>query len=505
MGNLMRVGINIHIKHHRAVHEYINAAIDVLTDAMATPTTFDQMGWKKGGHFLLANVMYHAHKDEKEEVPCSEELERRAKLMSPQGTYRDWAVAANQLFQTGFEGQAFALLCSFAAPLMHFLSNSGGCIVHQVSPTGQGKSMGLRGAWTVWGAEHAIDLNRVDTQNSRFREISLLKHLPIIFDELQDRDEGFTKDFILSFTDGRDKRRLGVDGKERPVLGGWSTVIISASNKSLAQAVMTEGEQAQAARVLEYHSVLPEGTDPKKGAKLEKVLEANRGQAGERYIGNIVEPAIYQWIGSSCQKWNEHYVDKLGRGTEHRFYGRLLACCHVAGVMLNHWEMLEFDVERIVNFGFEAASGNRRAIIDAIPQYPRSLQDFINKNGRSMLYVNDEADSNPEVRPQSGELIMRMERRSKYGWIDRRAMRDWCTKNHIVFNEMEKDLVAKEVIIADTMKNLGLNTPWASAGAIPCWRVNLMSRHLGQLELVSDKAVARWNRDEMERDARERL
>jgi hypothetical protein len=508
MSQLMQVGVNVRRENYSAMFKYLQVAIDHLLGKEKTGMVFDQMGWKLGCSFLFGAELYEPSARIRA-VPVTAEMEKRARLMETRGNYKDWAVAANALFQKGYEGQALALLCSFAAPLMIFVKSAGGCIVHAVSPTGQGKSMGLRAAWTAWGAEHAIDLNRIDTQNARFREIALLSHIPIIFDELQERDEAYTKDFILSFTEGRDKRRLDHKGKSIAPLGGWSTIIISASNKSLAQTVVSAGEQAGGARVLEYQSVLPEDVDPKRGPKLEKVFEANRGWAARKYLEGLVEPATRDWADGSCQHLNAHYQSKLGRGTEHRFYAALLACCDVAGRLLNHWEMLEFDTARIVDFAFEAARSNRQAILEQIPDYPRLLQEMINTSIKHMLIVNDESSSEPLVRPTSGELYVRIEKRAQYAWIDRRALRNWCTRQHAVFAEMERELMAKEVVI-ETMKNLGQGTAYDAAGAIPVWRVNLMSRHMGRLEIVTGEAQTRWRGEvlsdaELARDARERL
>jgi len=504
MAQFMRVGINVHPENYNGFKKYIHAAIDRLTGSRKTSMDYDQMGWKEDDSFVLGNRLFMPPEGDSVEVEVSPELRFRADKMQRQGTREGWSLAANALFQPGFEGQAFALLCSFAAPLMRFLRSSGGIIVHQVSPTGQGKSMGLRAAWTVWGAEHAIDLNRTDTWNARFAEIALLRHLPLVFDEIQERDEQLTKDFVMCFSEGRQKSRLDRNSKMMNLKDGWSTVLISASNRSLAQMVLSKNEQAHAARVLEYASVLPEGTDPKKGAKLEKAFEANRGWAGWDFIEGLVQPKIREWVTDECIRQNEKYIDQLGRGTEHRFYSHLLACCHVAGWLLNEWEMLEFDVNRIVQFALAAALTNRTAILDNLPNYPRVLQRFLYNNIRSTLMVEmDRRYEDPLLRPQGDVLAIRIERRSMYGYIDRQAVRDWATKYNIKFSDWEKDLVAKGVIEASVQKNLGQGTTYGAAGMIDCWRVNLMSRALGNLELIKS-GYGDYDTEEA-RDARERL
>lgn len=507
MSKLMNIGINVHEENARGVKKYLHSCIDAITAQRRTGMTYDQFGWKPGQAFLIGKTIIAGDKGEGIEVPIAAEIALRAGMMDPRGSYSGWAAAANQLFQIGFEGQALSLLCSFAAPLMRFLRSAGGCIVHQVSPTGQGKTVGLRAAWTVWGGEHSLDLNRVDTQNARFREIALIANLPIIFDELRNRDPSFTKEFILSFTDGREKNRLNREGKMIHLRSGWSTIIISASNESLTQSVMTEGEHAQAARILEYHSSLPKDVDNKKGQALERAFEQNRGQAGRRFMAGIVQPKIYDWCSEALEKWNAEYLTQLGAGTEHRFYAATLACIKVAGELLNTWEMLEFEVDRMIEFAMNAAKTNRRMILDALPDYPRILQRFLLTNLRSTLVVEQDprfdSTAEPLVKPTADMLCVRIERREGFAYIDREQARDWCTKNHVEFTQMEKELQKEDILVSNTFqKNLGSGTAYGAAGAVRCWRVNLVHRGLGQLELL--KGGFRFDSEE-ERDAREGL
>jgi Domain of unknown function (DUF927) len=486
MGKLIKVGINIQAQFHTHYFQYIQAAIDMIQDTRKQELEFDQFGWKEDGSFLVGNELY-SPEGPAVIVGVSTEGEQRAAMMKPRGRYKDWAVAANAMFAPGFEAQAFSMLCSFAAPLMRFLRRTGGCIVHQVGASGTGKSMGLRAAWTVWGEQHAIDVNRIDTMNARYKEIAVLSNIPIIFDELRNRDPGVTKDFILSFTDGRDKNRLDRTGQLIKLKHGWSTIVISAANESLSQAVMTEGEHAQAARVLEFAATLPNDYDQAAGTKLEKLFDANRGQAGRMFVQGIVQPEPFDYCVEACQRWEQTYSGAIAKGSEHRFYSALLAAIRVAGDLLNHWHMLEFNVERYIDFGIKAAQANREGLLDAMPNFPRILQRFINSHWKQTIVMKEDASwsQDPVLRPQSDTLRVRIEQEEKRLYVDRQYMQDWCTENHVIFRDMESSLAAAGLIIDKAFnKNLGAGTAWSAGGFIRCWRINLGHRAIAQLELV---------------------
>jgi hypothetical protein len=486
INRLAKVGINIPVHCHNLYFKYIQAAIAMIQDTRKQELEFDQFGWKEDGSFLVGNELY-SPEGPAVIVGVSSEGEQRAAMMKPRGHYKDWAVAANAMFAPGFEAQAFAMLCSFAAPLMRFLRRNGGCIVHQVGPSGTGKSMGLRAAWTVWGEQFAIDVNRIDTMNARYKEIAVLSNIPIIFDELRNRDPGVTKDFILSFTDGRDKNRLDRTGQLIKMKHGWSTIVISAANESLSQAVMTEGEHAQAARVLEFSSTLPNDYDQAAGAKLEKLFDANRGQAGRMFVAGLVQPEPFKYCVEACKLWEEKYSLAIAKGSEHRFYSALLAAIRVAGDLLNHWNMLEFDVQRYIEFGIEAAQANREGILDNMPNFPHILQRFINSHWKQTLVMSQDTswDQDPVLRPTSDTLRVRIEQEEKRLYIERHYMQEWCTENHVIFRDMEASLAKEGVIIDKTFnKNLGAGSPWSAGGFIRCWRINLAHKAIARLELV---------------------
>lgn len=468
-------GMNIYPAQARHVVQYVQRCIDVMQNSRITDLEYEQLGWK-GANFLLGPELIS--EGQSTLVGIGVEARQRAEMLKPKGTYAGWATEASKLFAKGLEGQAFMLLASFAAPLMRFRLEAGGTIVSAVSQrSGTGKTTGLTAAWSIWGDKYALDINRADTINSRFRSIALLANLPIVFDEMRNRDPEVVKDFILTFTDGRDKNRLNQDGTLRRLTSGWSTVLISASNVSLAETVAYDNEGAQAARVLEYTAELPPDLDAADGVKMRQHFAANSGNAGRMFMHQLVRGDVLEWAAQAAEQYDREFARAIGSQTETRFYSALLACTKVAAKLLRKWGMLEFDHDRILDFGVAAAQGMRLQIAGTHQGPTDILANFVNQHWHTCLSVQQAVRLSDVAivrqHPRSGYLYMRHEEKEGHLLIDRTYLKKWCVENKVVMHEFQRGLDKLGVLkLYDTRRALGAGTPYAAGGATVCWLID---------------------------------
>lgn len=455
--------------------DYIYRAAKQILAARKTDVEYSQFGWKSDlSGFLWGKYYYGADADEPIEVGVSAEAIDRANMMGKKGTYEAWRSAANQMFAGPQQG--LLLLASFAAPLMRFRTSAGGAIISAVSrQSGRGKTLALTSAKSVWGSKQALDMNRVDTNNSRIRALAVLGNLPVIFDELRNRDLEVVKDFVLSFTDGRDKNRLTAEGRLRALSGGWSTLLLSASNLSLAQMVSYDGENAQMARVLEYQMELPGGLSPSDGAYLERTFDNNYGWAGDDYVFNITQKETLGWIAQNIDK-RAREVEKLMPGTANRLYVSALACIHTAGELVKQFGILEFSLDKIMEFGIRAGLSMSNQLGSMEIRSTDILGQFVNEHWTQCLCVEEAfgpGRSSAVLQAPRDKLVMRYERITRRLYIDRRVLREWCTLRRYNFAELEDDLYSSRIAlsIADN-KNLGAGTHYNAAGALRVWQVD---------------------------------
>lgn len=469
---------------HKLFRKYVIRAEEAGRDVSMDQVRHEQFGWKDDRRsFLLGNYMYSpdstvslagVHKD----------LDLRAQLLLPQkgGSLEKWTAIASKFYRVGLEAQGFGLLASFAAPLMVFASQrDGGAIVSLVSPgSGKGKSTALDAVASVWGRLEAVQLKNNDTLVAKFGSMGRLCHLPLIYDEIETHDPLVMQQFVRTFTVGRDKDRGRRDGTISQSIGNWQTIMITASNNSILDSLTIGTADPQAARVFELLIEQPEGIEFSKSGALGDSLIANRGFAGQAYMRYVVMPSTMAWLAGPhgndgvINNLIDHYGDKLGASSEHRYLIRILATTAAAAAIIRKMGLLEFDNNRMISW----ASEQMQDRIKDKTEYNawKSVRQIINDNSQDCLVVAEKfhpkQPTTIKQMPQ-GRLRMRWEIGGNRLYISAESMREWLNKAHkpytAIVNELEK---SKVLISRNRMTKLGAGTTLMSMPT-PCWELDV--------------------------------
>lgn len=439
---------------------------------------YEQFGWKDDGSFLLGEHRYTPN-GSSELVMGDAEFVRRAKLMQPRGELSAWSAAANRLFGEGCEAQSLAVLCGFGAPLMRLFGPAaiGGTILSLYSEgSGKGKTTAADGAASVWGDLKAFDINRRDTNVARFRTISVLNALPVVFDELRDVDPNVIKDFVLDFTGGRDKNRGTKEGAIRAASESWSTILISTSNRAITDALTYDEDMGPTARVLETEVTLPPGLRASDGDELRRTLIANRGTAGVAFIKALLRPEVTARIVHMLQQQNAYYEQRLGASTQTRYITRLLACAAIAGVMVNRMNILQFSIDRIMEWAVEQAITTQRSITTGLTPSVELVARFFNEHASNLLVVDGPWKPREPTMPRKepfGKLVARVEITTKAAYIDASVWRSWLLKRDRSFQTTMADLKSHGILL-DARKSvtLGAGTQW-TGGQTACLHIDM--------------------------------
>lgn len=431
----------------KAFMSYVRAAVDEFHTGDALQTKYDQYGWKEDDTaFLFGSLLYR--KDHIQTTSGNREVEQRNQWIKPMttGSLAKWTEAVNMLFAIGCEAQSVALLAGFAAPLQRFHSTTeGGAILQLVSDgSGTGKSTALAGAASVWGVERGLSLTNIDTKVSKAVTLGVLGNLPVIYDELANRDPDAIKEFVLTFTNGRDRMRGSVDGTIHHTLASWQTILISAANLSIIDLLGTGGTDAPAFRVLELPVALPKGLRIHKGDALKKTLEANAGWAGDAYLRYILQPEVLAWIKQALAQWTEQLWERTKLGPEHRFRIRALGSLAVASAIVRKMGLVDFQVDRIMEWTIEQVLRQRFDAWITTDQHGQPaeinratsnvLAQFINDHQGELLVVDKPfkpQQTNIVLHEPRGKVCGRYETEGGRLYIERRAFTNWCLKQEI--------------------------------------------------------------------------
>ena len=421
---------------------YVRHAVDDFHKEIETRVRYDQFGWKNDNQsFLYGKMLYTAAGPV--EAIGAKEVETRSQWIGPKpkGNVEAWTEAADALFASDMEAYSAMVLASFAAPLMRFQSaDEGGAILHLFTPgSGQGKTTALNAAWSVWGTKEGLALTNEDTRVSKPIAIGTLANLPVIYDELRDKDPEYIRRMVVMFTEGRDRMRGMVDGTIRHTKANWQTILLSAANNSLIDQLQGDGVDAPAFRVLEMSSTLSQKIDKTKGDRLKRILNDNAGHAGDAYLRYLLHPPVLDFARRSLDQWTQEIWDITRLDSAHRFRVRAVGAIAVASALVNKLGILHFQTDRIVQWliGELGEGRNVGTVSSAAPlDYAiTSFGEFMNEHLGETLVVRHEWRPRrerqiPLVRPQH-RMSIRYEIEPQRIFISESVFRDWASKKQI--------------------------------------------------------------------------
>ena len=475
-------------------NDYLRHAVD---DSRETGRRFDQFGWKHDHKaFLFGDMLYTAAGPVK--AVGGKIIDERKALIGPRlgGSLHGWVQAINELklFAKDMEPYAAQVLCGFGAPLMTFVSPAeGGCALHAWSPaTSTGKTTGAQGAWTIWAQEHGLALTNRDTQVGQGMMLGTLSNLPVVFDEMESRDPDWVRQFLNMLSSGRDKLR-GASGGEglRVNRATWSTIMLSTSNRSLLEIVgASDGPDAPGKRVLELEMKMIPGLDRKRGEALRRQLEANAGWAGDAFLRYLVVPGVVDVIKTMITTYYEKLHQTPGVTTADRFRIRLIACVAVAGAIVNHLDILQFNTDRIVDYLLaQVVADNEQKVMSPEDRAVFAISRFINDHVGETIKVQDAfRPGRPAIMPEyapKGRLVARAETLTKRIYVSEYAFNKWATENDLSPGSVMRALKEAKVVVDRHRKvTLGAGTGTAG-GPVPCLVVDLENPKMsGALALV---------------------
>jgi hypothetical protein len=500
MSEMAGAGVMVH--NPDLFRKFVRDSVDMWNGDRKLERRYDQFGWKDEEQaFLFGTQLYTA--DAVRPVIGSDEVQSRSQYLGPRrnGSIGGWSNAANQLFALGHEVQAFALLSSFAAPLMRFHSSGeGGAIVSLVSDkSGTGKTTALEAAASVWGRLKGTQIIDDDTTVAKGLKLAVFGNIACTYDELYNRDPEVIRRFVLMFTNGRDKDRGTADGTLRHVRAEWQTILLLASNNSILSSM--DGTDAPAYRVLEFIMDTPATMDKRRGDALKQQLDANSGYAADIYLRALLQPDILSYIKTSLPKWTDEIWNRTGATKEMRFWIRTIASVVAAGTIVRHAGLLDFSVDRITSWAIEQVQqkiSNRGEF--AGHRTPISmLVSFLDQHLLDTLVTPKGFKPGPNqathvlLEPRRN-LLIRHELLENKIYVDEQTLKRWLVKSGVNTEGFFRELKEKGVLIQSRRITLGAGTPH-STGQVSAFEFNVahpaMSGHLAVVETIVTPSIKR--------------
>ena len=287
---------------------------------------------------------------------------------TPKGDIKPWTELAQIIYEQKRSALDAILAVSFAAPLVRFTGFPGLLLNAYSSESGIGKTTAMKASQAVWGHPVLAMQGLNDTTNSVLGKMGQIRSLPMYWDELKSDQQ--TKRFVsivFDLTGGREKTRMNADATLK-MSGTWQTMMVSASNDSIIDAMAREVGSTTAGlhRLFEYTVPKPAQVTHDVGMvqRLAGKLEDNYGHAGLIYAKFL--GAYHKRIELEVAERQDEVCREAGIKQEERHWAATIAVILKGAEYANELGLTQIDLEKLREFLLEVLA-RMRSEVDASP------------------------------------------------------------------------------------------------------------------------------------------
>lgn len=473
--------------------------IDILKETEHTleeTDVSDSLGWDEDQNsFLLGNKLYKTNGDVVEISPKGKASEY-SNLTVARGSLEQWKNIANVYNKDGLEWGQAAVASAFASPLMPIGALEKAALMFITGEKGVGKSTALALAVSVFGNPARMMINKDDTYLARLSKLGIMNNISAAFDEMTDLTPKEASELAYQITQGRGKDKMAQGGEALMHNSTyWSCLPVMSANDSMIAALSQHSADptAQMSRILEIKATdinnVYNTQEFDNCQRLVRSLPQNYGTAGDLYIRYVtshldeVKELIYQI--------EKRFLKYTGLTNSYRFWTYMCTRMIVGVMIANKLGLVKYDVAKFFAYLVKVAI-NSRDNIDKYKWSPESVfPQFLSQHMPNRLVVKSaqrgkDNPDNPDLgamndfnyviqKPANGrEIIMRVELNKERCLISIPAIKDWCKRAGIDYNEFLNYIKRDYRITNENRRcDLGKHTVYRNNGIVSCISVKL--------------------------------
>ena len=514
-------GLSRHLAKYEIIIFGINHAMDYLK-AYATwmreqnveVTTYARFGWDEG-RFIVGTTAFLPN-GVTEPVLVTDNVINSGKAFdsTPKGDIAEWTSLLDQAYnRPGAEKYQFVIAAAFAAPLVPLLDfqNFRGIPIVLSGEGGSGKSSVCEAAATIYGDPKALMVNAGSeggsTLNSLFALASMYNGVPLLFDEITERE---SKDFVplmYTLSNGICKSRMTANGQFAQTSPPFAGIYYGTANVNvtdmLYDAAKKDVSDATSARCFEIGGLTKAemlatfaGTNMKD--LLEHKLFRHRGVAAQVYLPYII--THMDTISQQVESLRSKLGDGIDSDSRERFYIDTIAFTHVAATIAKKLGLIKWDTVAMTKWAMAHIKSLRRTFIERTALTEDNVALFLSwLHGRTIVTRNF-----PKGRAKTEDFetvndtlrhapCARVATRDKVMLVTVTAITEWCKEYNQVPEKFKEQLRAGNYILAERLEYLGKGTN-VVAGRSRCIELNF-NKVVGMTSIVTDGNVASIQRE----------
>jgi uncharacterized protein (DUF927 family) len=474
---LSKRGIHINEFDINFQQNFMTAYVRKLQHELPREVSFNKMGWRDDGDFVLGGTLYRKNGSIEEHSMGAGLVNATHHGIRCAGDYDKWRNAVSIYGRDGLEDFRTYFMSSFASPLYKF-TGLVATAINASGRTGLGKSTVLEAAGSVWGEPDSLKIHGdTDSSTKAGAEglINAMNNLPVFMDEITMRDPKQVAQLIFNYSGGKGKIRSTVHGGVRGDTATWSNfLLMNANNDEYERFASLFRESSQhIVRLIQIPFSANNIISKAEGDLLRKAVHENYGWAGRIFMEWVVknQAAVRKRVLQLVVQ-----TDKaVNAVSEERFWTGWVACVEVAyeiciNLNITPWLSTSKDIPWL----HKQIGTMRQTVFQHIPVSNEVIAEFLDASLSGTLSISAKGASNIDnvIAEPNRELVVRKEIDTGLIYVNRTVFRRYCMENGINFNRVILDMIKKKLLNRDSIhKTLGAGTKHES-GRVRCMEIN---------------------------------
>ena len=474
-------GIEIYDHHTNFMANFMTAYVKKLRAERPSEGTYNKFGWRDNfTSFALGDTLYRRDGSQEFIRMSKDLLDSIEQGVSTVGDIDVWRKAISIYNREGYEAYRCFFYSTFASPLFH-MSEEVATTVAATGVGGIGKSTLLDAAAAVWGDPNPLVI-RGGTQGATINAIEgladCMNNLPMMLDEITDRDGKDVSSFIFTFSGGKGKKRSKASGGVRADKATWSSICMFNGNTEqyVAMAAAVRDSDPHMMRLIELN--FQGGTTISKddGTLTRQLVRENYGHAGHLYVEYITQH--YVAIKARVKAYITEIDKRVKAESKERFWTAWIASCQVAAEIASMLGLLpDWPIESDMEWLYEQVGELRIRTSDAGSSPQDTMSEFLDREIPRTLGLDAQSATNiahMSHEPKGGLTVRReADATPPVSFVSRNAFRDYCVERGANMERLIRTLQAQGFVRSVNLRKvLGAGTPYA-AGVVRCIEVDL--------------------------------
>lgn len=319
-------------------------------------------------------------------VPVSVQSSSSVSNLDKRGDKNAWINATTHLANHKYWPHAFAVLCSFASPLLE-LCKYQSAIVSMTGASGYGKTLAASFALSLYGDPSQLTQPASTTLNAIGVQMSAQHNLPYLLDEVSTEPAYKIADFIYTASNGRQKEVLD-KARNLKQGDGWCLIPFMTSNKSILEMSEVNIQEAHRRRIIEIPFKSP--IEPATAAILASAMQEHYGSVIDDYMTYIVDNK--EEVANKIESTLELPVFK-SVPPANRFGKWTVACAAVAGHIASKLGLIKFNPTLVIQEVLKTLIEDATAIKDDVEVAKSALCAYLYQNNGSINVWSSNKDA----------------------------------------------------------------------------------------------------------------